>query len=285
LLPPTYQAGREYVIRSTQHAETVVGVSGESQAKQVADIELEVRTVCQKGAGEKNLRDVLIELTALKMNVRLGGVEMQYDSREAGSGETLLGQSFRNLVGKSFTVTLDPADVIVGTRGLEEFGSADSPLGQQFGPEQLKQIAMPALRLGVPENGAQIGQGWKHEREIVLGPEQKLVASFDVRYTRDELLENRSHGVIEYGADIEADLQTGGTKDPKTTIQIRKGRLNGAMSIDKELRFPRSGMAVTSMTMTLPNPVNPKEMLELPVEQNMSFDLLSTRRLGMFEKP
>jgi len=71
---------REYVIRSTQHAETVVGISGEVQAKQVADIELEVRSVCQTNKTSANLRDVVIQLTALKMNVqaRRRGNELRF---------------------------------------------------------------------------------------------------------------------------------------------------------------------------------------------------------------
>ncbi len=286
LPPPTYQPGREYVIRSTQHAETVVGVSGQREARQVVDIVIDIRSVCQRAKGNAAHRDVLIELTAVSMVVRLGGVEMNYDSREPGAGQTVLGQSFGTLVGKSFTVTLDDEDNIVGTQGLDELGAAENPLGQQFGPEQLKQIAMPALRLGIPETGAVLGQEWKHQREIALGDGQKLTAAFNVRYTRDEVLENRSHGVIEYGARIDADLLAGGGgQDPKTAIRIREGLLNGAMSIDKELKFPRSGMAVTKMTVTLPDPSDPEKTLELPVEQSMSFDLLSTRRLGLFGRP
>jgi hypothetical protein len=287
LLPPIYQPGREYVIRSVQHAETVAGFSAKTQAKQVADIELEVRSVCQTNKTSPALRDVLIELTALKMVFRLGSVEMNYDSQDPKSGETLLGQTFRELVGKSFSVTLDDQGAIVESHGMEQFDTGNNIIAQQLGPEQLKQIATPALRLGVPGKGAAIGETWKEQREVSLGTEQKLVADFDVRYARDELLENRPHGVLEYGADIDADLQIPAPdgKGASTVIQIRKGRLNGAMSIDKELRFPRSGMAMTSMTMTLPNPANPKENIELPVEQSMSFDLLSTRKLGMFEKP
>ena len=287
LLPPIYQPGREYVIRSVQHAETVAGFSAKSQAKQVADIELEIRSLCQANKTSPALRDVQIQLMSLKMNLRLGGVEMSYDSKDPKSSETLLGQTFRSMVGKSFSVTLDEKGAIVESKGMEQFATGDSILAQQLGPEQLKQIATPALRLGVPEEGAALGRTWKEDREIPLGPDQKLVAAFDVTYARDELLENRPHGVIEYGAEVDADLQIPAPdgKGATTAIQIRKGRLNGAMSIDKELRFPRSGMAMTSMTMALPNPTNPKELIELPVEQSMSFELLSTRKLGRFEKP
>ncbi len=287
LLPPTYQPGREYVLRSTQHAETVVGVSGDAKAKQVADVELEVRSVCQAHKTDSKLRDVAVELLAMKINVRLGGVEMRYDSREADSAKTLLGQTFRPLVGKSFSVTLDEAGEVVATKGMEQFSTGDNLLAQQFGPEQLKQIATPALRLGVPAKGAALGESWKQDRDITLGPGQHLTASFDVRYARDELLENRPHGVIEYGAGINADLQTAaaGSKAPATTVQIRQGRLNGAISIDKELRFPRSGMSMTTMTMSLPNPSNSAEMVEIPVQQSMNFELLSTRKVGMFGRP
>jgi len=284
---PTYQPGREYILRSSQHAETVLAIAGAgAQARQVADIDIELRSVCQKNKDQAALRDLLIELTALRMDVRLGGVQMTYDSAAPGSAQTVLGQSFGRLVGKSFTVVLDAADEVVSTLGLEEFAQGDNPLGQQFGPEQLKQIAMPALRLGIPETGASLGEEWEHRRELSLGEGQKVTAVFDVRYARDEVLENRSHGVLEYAARVNADLLSGGgAKDPKSPIRIREGRLNGAMSIDKDLRFPRSGMVMTTMTVTLPNPVNPKEMLELPVEQSMSFELLSTRKLGLFERP
>lgn len=280
LLPPAYQPGREYLIRSTQHAETVAGVAGDARAKQVADVELEVRSVCQAAKSDPKLREVTVELLAINLKVRLGGVEMSYDSRQAGSEKTLLGQTFRPLVGKSFSVTMDEAGEIIATKGMEQFSTGDNLLATQFGPEQLKQIATPALRLGVPEKGATLGQTWKQDREIVLGPEQRLTAAFDVRYRRDELLENRSHGVIEYGADINADLRTAPAdgKTPPITVQIRHGRINGAISIDKELRFPRSGMSITSMTMMLPDPAKPGKFVELPVEQSMNFELLSTRR-------
>jgi hypothetical protein len=287
ILPPTYQPGREYVLRSTQHAETVAGFSGEAKARQVADVELEVRSVCREREGEPRLRDVAVELLAMKIKVRLGSVEMRYDSRETESGKTVLGQTFRPLIGKSFSVTLDEAGEVVETAGMEAFSTGDNLLAQQFGPEQLKQIATPALRLGVPTRGAVLGESWKQDREIELGPGQRLTAAFDVRYARDELLENRAHGVIEYGAGIDADLQTapGGEKVPGMTIRIRKGRVNGAISIDKELRFPRSGMSMTTLTMTLPNPSKPAETIEIPVRQSMDFELLSTRRLGKFERP
>jgi hypothetical protein len=287
LLAPTYHPGREYVLRSTQHAETVLAVAGGgAQARQVADIVVDLRSVCQKNKDQGHLRDLLIELTALRMDVVLGGVRMSYDSAAPGSAQTVLGQSFGTLVGKSFTVVLDEADEVVATRGLEAFAQGDNPLGQQFGPEQLKQIAMPALRLGLPDAGAAVGEEWQHRRELTLGEGQKVTAAFDVRYARDEVLENRSHGVLEYSARIDADLLAGGgAQDPKSPLRIRQGRLNGAMSIDKELRFPRSGMVMTTMAVTLPNPARPKEILELPVEQSMSFELLSTRKLGLFERP
>jgi len=114
-------------------------------------------------------------------------------------------------------------------KGMEQFATSDNFLAQQFGPEQLEQIATPALRLGVPAEGAAMGESWKQEREITLGPDQKLVASFDVRYARDELLENRPHGVIEYGANIDADLQTaiGGGKMRKRTCKFARGVSTG----------------------------------------------------------
>lgn len=284
---PSYQPGREYVLRSVQHAETVVGISGDAKARQVADVELEVRSVCQARKGEAKLRDVVVELLAMNIKVRLGSVEMRYDSRQPESGKTLLGQTFRPLIGKSFSVTLDEAGDVVATAGMEAFSTGDHLLAQQFGPEQLKQIATPALRLGVPVGGVVMGASWKQDREIELGPGQRLTASFDVAYARDELLENRAHGVIEYGAGIDADLETAPAdgKVPGMKIRIREGRVNGAVSIDKELRFPRSGMSMTTLTMKLPNPAEPGETVEIPVRQSMEFELLSTRRLGPFDRP
>jgi hypothetical protein len=42
---------------------------------------------------------------------------------------------------------------------------------------------------------------------------------------------------------------------------------------------------MTTMTMSLPNPSNPAELIEIPVQQSMNFELLSTRKLGGFGRP
>lgn len=272
LLPPTFQPGFEYVMRSQQTLETMLAAGLPNAGKQVADVTFELVASCRNHPQTADHRDISIRLEKVRMNVDMGGIRLTYDSSLPDSGETLLGQTFKGVMGKTFQITLDPEDQVVELKGLEEIGAVRSPLGQQIGVEQLTQVAMPMLTLGVPKEGVTPGQTWRHLKDVSMGPVGKLHADHAVTYAGEEA------GIAELRYQAELRLAAGnggGEKNPKSPVTIEKGNLSGILRVDKAKRFPVSGAGEGSLTMTMMNPADPAQTLQLPITQRRTFELVS----------
>jgi len=274
LLPPTFQPGMEYTIESRQHLETTLGEGMPNAGKQVVDISFQLVSTCLPHPEKPDWREVTVELAEVKMDVVMGGLKMTYDSSAPAAEETLLGQTFREIIGKSFQITLGPDDTVTAVEGIEQFDAENNPVSRQFGPEQLTQIAMPMVNLGIPRQGVVPGQTWKHDRDTAMGPAGNLQASYEVTYAGDQ----GNLARLEYEAELNLKLETAAGEDaPKSVIRVEDGALKGSMMVDRELRFPKSGEGTGSLRFIMPNPVDAEKSLELPVTQRRSFELLHAR--------
>jgi hypothetical protein len=267
LAPPRFQAGFEYVIRSRQVVETVLGAGLPNAGRQVADVTFELEAACRGQPGGAGQRELAIRLGKVKMDLQMGSLRMTYDSALPDNAGTLLGQAFGEVVGKTFEVVLDGADQIVEVRGLEQAGKA-TPFGQQLGPEQLTQVAMPMLTLGIPREGVAAGESWEHVKEVAMGPAGKLNAVHRVSYAGDEA----GLAVLRYEAELR--LGAGAAGQPGTGA-AGQGVLKGSMRVDRGKRFPVSGEGEGTLRMKVPNPTDPAQSIELPITQRRSFELVS----------
>lgn len=275
LLHPTFQPGFEYVLRNHQRLETVLGAGLPNAGKQVADVDLELVSSC-RAEGPAQQREVAVRLARVRVNLVMGEVSMTYDSAQADSAETLLGQTFKGVIGKSFQMVLDSQDQVVQVRGQEAFAVPGSPLGQYVGVEQLIQVAMPMVALGIPEGGVSAGQSWDHVKNNSMGPAGKLRAGYHVTCG------GREQGVatFSYRAELQLDPAVASPgSEAKVRIGIENGSLSGSMRVDESKRFPVAGSAEGSLEMTMPNPAGSGQALRLPILQKRSFELLSMKPL------
>lgn len=272
---PTFQPGFEYVLRNHQRLETVLGAGLPNAGKQVAEVEIDLASSCRAG-GLSGQREIAIRLARVRVNLAMGEISMSYDSSQADSAETLLGQTFKGVIGKSFLVVLDSQDQVIEVRGQEAFAVPKSPLGQYVGVDQLIQVAMPMVALGVPDGGVLPGQSWDHVKNNSMGPAGKLRATYHV--TRN----GREQGLAAYSYRARLELDPAAAPagaDPKVRIGIEDGGLTGSMRVDEGKNFPVSGSAEGSLVMTMPNPADPNQALRLPISQKRSFELLSMKPL------
>ncbi|MEO0448185.1 MAG: DUF6263 family protein, partial [Verrucomicrobiota bacterium] len=255
------------LIQNKQEIVTEVAPMG----KQVIQMEFEMKNICRL-LPEGDLRELDVTLTKVMMKLNMGGLEMAFDSSEPGQENNIVGQAFQHVLGKSFQLHLDPSGEVVEVLGMEDFGEAKTPFGQQLGPEQLKQIALPMMSLGIPDGGVQVGDTWDHQVDTPMGPAGNLKSAFTFTYQGDEA------GLARMNYESQIDLKLNpkrDAKDPPMPIEVSNGDLSGHLTVDKEKRFPQSGEASANLKLSMPNPADPTVKLEIPLEQTMSFRLLS----------
>ncbi|MFT5465614.1 MAG: hypothetical protein ACI8UO_000709 [Verrucomicrobiales bacterium] len=276
---PAFEAGREYVTRHSQHTEVTLE-NGEG-AKQVVDLTLVLTSACRKAKGEAD-REVVTAITSLSVNLNVGGAELRFDSGDPTSARSPLKASFGELVGRKFTVHLDESGKAINLGGLDEFAAGEAnPLGQQFGQEQLQQLLAESVDLGLAAEGISAGKQWLHEATTQLPPAGVVRTAFRFRYSRDEAIGEAECARLDCLGVLSFTLESGGSGE---AIETEDGTLRGVVWIDKDLGFPRKSSANLKMTVKMPNPVRPGELLEMPVAQKIEMELISTRKLGLLGK-
>ena len=277
LLPPTFQAGREYTVRHTLNTESMLG-----GAKQTVDISFDMQSKCQRAKGRDGQRMVTSVISRLNANMKLGNVTMSYDSEKASSDKDLLGQTFSKLINQPFKVYFDATDEIVEIEKIEDLPE-NNPLSQLFGPEQLKKLVAPQMSFGIPAEGITTGTKWKNQDENKVGPGMNVTTDYQMAYTKDAEVDGENCAVLTFDGTMDLDLTSqGGDADPKVPMRVKSGKTKGTASIDKKLRFLRQGSVELDLTMEIPNPQNPEAALELPVKQKIGSKLIQVKRLGLF---
>lgn len=282
LLPPTYQAGKTYVLQSSYHGETELGIAPPGQpnakpedTKQVVDMEIGMTAVCRDSSKEAGMRLVQSTIDSAVMKLKMGNIVMDYNSAEKGSEETLLGKSLHPMVGKTFTFVINEKDEIVRIEGLEQIPAAPGGMNP-FGAEQVKQMTLPAMTLGIPAEGVDRGHAWKQESSINIGQLGKFTVNQNLVYEGDKQVDGATCAVLKNSAGLELN-PAAKPKPGGMNIKVQDGVMAGEILVDKALRFPRLVTSRISMNIVLPNPLNQAETIKAPVVNQVTFKLVSVK--------
>lgn len=286
LLPPAYEAGREYLLRTEQQMEMSLpaGPAGKSGQKQVTDVVMELAAICEKAKGRgENERQLTIRIAALRMKMTSGAVSLEFDSAKPPETTTPLTEGFKNLAGAEFVIFLAPDGSITGAESLEEFaGKESNPLGQQLGAEQLKSLMVNALKFGIPAEGVRPGAKWNHMNEIKLPPAGALKIDSTMTYAANENVDGNDLAVIDFTGKASLKTRTsGGPADPRLSLTAEKGTVTGSVRIDRKLNFPKRGKSELKLDVVMPNPAAKGETIRLPATVTESFELISAKKLGL----
>ncbi len=248
----------------------------QNAGNQRAQFILDVSAKCIQDPDDPALRQVSASILRAQTSIRMGNIVMEYDSDAAGGQENILSGALKGVVGKEYTFKLNEADEIVELVGLEELPKEANFMQVRFGPEQIKQLMLPALRLGLPVEGASLDSRWGNATELTLGPVGNVKADYEYHYAGDE----QGLAQVDYLANLAIDMQAGGgANDPKVAVELKDGSIEGFMKIDKELRFPRLGQATVKAELTTAHPVDPTQKLVLDVKMQMGYELLKVEAI------
>jgi len=286
LLPPAYEAGREYTIRTEQRMEMTLpaGPAGKTAQKQVTEVVMEMIATCEKAKGRgEDERQLTTRIAVLRMKMSSGASSLEFDSAKPPETTTPLTEGFKNLAGAEFVIFLAPDGSITGADSLEEFaGKESNPLGQQLGAEQLKSLMVNALKFGIPAAGVLPGAKWDYVSETKLPPAGALKMESAMTYTANENVNGEDLAVIEFTGKASLKTRTsGGPADPRLSLTADKGTVTGTVRIDRKLNFPKRGKSELKLNLSMPNPAAKEETLRLPATVTESFELVSTKKLGL----
>jgi hypothetical protein len=116
-------------------------------------------------------------IEGVKMKINIGGQNIEYDSTKDTNATNPLGDFFKQLVGSSFTLTLDKDMKVTKVEGRSEFikklvtaNPQMEPLLNQILSEQaLKEMADPTFA-AVPNSDKKKGETWDKDSKLDMGP-------------------------------------------------------------------------------------------------------------------
>ena len=278
LLPPTYQVGKTYTFEVKQDMEMDMAEVGKAlgqpaMGKTTVKMIMEMVASCEAGekAGHKSVKS---KTSRVQMDMDAAGMQMKYDSNEPGSENTMLGQQMSKMVGQEFTMIMDETGEVVEMKGFEAL--ADGPGAQMLGADQFKQMANPAMQLGIPAEGVVLGDTWKNEIDMDMGAQVgKMKVAFELKYSKDAEVDGEDCAVVEYTAKVNMDIKAQQGDAAPVQMKVEDSKMVGDMSLDKSLRFFRIGNTDMDMSMKMANPLDPNQEFKIPMNIKQTFTLKS----------
>jgi len=137
---------------------------------------------------EQKDKDWIIEqeITGVKMDIKIGGNSITYDSTNQGQANNPLADFFKALLGSKFKLTVGPDMKVKSIEGRKEFLEKLTTANQQMKPlldailseDALKQMAEPTFA-AIPGKEEAPGGNWTYNSELKLGP----IGTYKTDYT------------------------------------------------------------------------------------------------------
>lgn len=268
LLGPAYQIGKSYQMVTTQNMEmdmAAIGAAlggGQAGGKMVTEMKIVVDIECAKHTTPGH-KKVTSKVSSIKMNMDSMGMKLEYDSTQPGSENSPLGAQMGALVGSETVMIFDENEKVIDVKGLENLGAQGG-----IGAEQLKQMSNPAAQLGIPEAGVSVGEKWDNSFEMNLGNNMgEMKTDLKMDYAKDE----GSNAVVNFKGGVKMDIQGAAEGQAPAPEMKNDSTMAGWMKIDKTNRFVTSGETQMKMKISMPNPVNPQQKLDIPATIKQSY--------------
>jgi hypothetical protein len=128
-------------------------------------------------------------IEGVKMNINIGGQNIDYDSTKEATAQNPLGDFFKQLVSSSFTLTLDKGMKVTKIDGRADFIkklAAANPqmeplLNQILSEQALKDMADPTFA-AIPNKEVKKDESWTKESKLDMGPIGTYETSYKYTY-------------------------------------------------------------------------------------------------------
>ena len=283
VLKPTLVDGSEYIVRNSSRM--VMQVPNEGQlADQTVDMEQSVLMQIDRMMGGDGDRTVKATVKSIRLDMRMPGMAVTYDSSSLASRDAPIGKSFRNLIDNRVEMVYDETDQFVKMASTDAFvGSDSSPFGQQIGPEQVRELILSSLTDGFPEQAVGPGDSWTHSMQVPLSGMGEIGFEMQFAYKKDTKIDNRPCAVIEISGSVdEKSKEEPGyeeqLKNRRSDDGIEKGEFSGTIVIDKELRLARETEMSMDLVLRMPSALGADEIF-LPIQQKTKSSVEMFRRI------
>lgn len=194
-----------------------------------------------KKDGKYNVKQKII---GLKMNITVGGNNISYDSTDPNQPQNPMTQFFKELLGTTFTLTIDPDKMkVTEVKGVKEMVEKLTKVNQSMKPllekilseDAVKQMANPIFGF-LPAEGKlpEAGKSWEQKQTLDMGPIGTYVITNTYKVAKDAEKDKNKVKInmdtnLTYSAPNEAEL-----KGSKLPFKILKGELTTKKDGGKE---------------------------------------------------
>lgn len=182
-----FQKGKTFYQEMTTKTDQTINVMGQS----IPQTQTQTFYFSWTPDSEKNgVWTIKQKIEGVKMEITVGGNPITFDSTKpaAAGTDNPLQNFFKQLVGSTFTLTVDPSKSkpVIAIKGRDEFlkklksanPQMDTLLNTILSDESLKQMADPAFSV-VPDHTVKPGDTWTRTSTLNLGP----IGNYQTTYT------------------------------------------------------------------------------------------------------
>jgi len=272
-----YQVGKKYDLEMTQKVTMDMGAVSRALGQEgvggKTEVNMKMRmAITCKSHSIEDQRTVTTKYARVAMSVAMGQMNMNYDSSDPTTADSPVAKQMQPLLGLEIVAIIDEKGKTVEIKGLEQMEAM-----QQFSPEQLKQMFNPAQQLGFPEGGVAPGDTWGHLTDLPMGKQiGKVKMNMRMKYEKDQIIEGVDCAVISYSGA----LDTSGKAEPAAAkMNVKDFEIVGTMIFDRANQVIKEGSSNGKMNLSMPNPTDPQQKLNLPSEYEQKLKMISVTDL------
>lgn len=279
-----YQVGKTYTTKTDLTSTSSVPM-GDEPMEQTVENQMTIKMTVNEIADSPN-KEVVTTYTRYAMRTETMGMVIEADSDKPDEADPAL-TSVLALVGNSITLVVDENNQTIEIRGLDEMFESMNPdpatkmmLDQMFSEEALEKMYGFDMKTMLPDKPVKAGDSWTFTQEIPMGPLGKLEfdGTYTLRGTTD--IDGSTFAVInmkasmEMGNDADDASNDDTAEDPAAAmmaqIKMTDTKFDGTLLWDMKENFIHSFTMDQSMTMTMPNPGDPENVITIPSKTSQS---------------
>jgi hypothetical protein len=226
-------------------------------------MEMEIKAVAKAGA-TPDTTDV--EMTYEKMDVKA----------KMGAMEMPMGDAMKGILGQTITLTFGSDGQVKDIKGYDKLLGGNPAAAAMFNPDALKQTFASSV-LAVPTKDVGPGDSWPFKMEM---PNPLMTITVEGKYTylKDEEVDGHKCAVLNMDATMKMDMASMKKDDPTAAsmaamgMEMKDSTMSGTVYFDLELGNARKSDVVTSMKMSMKNPVDGK-MMDIPTTTKVATTL------------
>lgn len=287
-LKQQWQVGKRYLQTMKMDQTSKIAMAG-MQMDQKVKMNSEISLTVTKHEDGKRKR-ITVKYERMAMDTEMGPQKMSIDSANPSSASGPMGNPFAGIAGKEIRILVDENDQVTEFENLDELmkgAGGPNPFSAGFlSKDSLGQMIRQGALQALPGKPVKPGDSWPFSVDMPLPQLGKVAVNGTYTFVRMSERGGAQCAEITTEGKLTMDLSglgasASGGNNPLSQLgmKIEGGTMSGTIWFDNTLGMAREMTMTQQMTMSMKNPANPSESMQIPMTQTITTTLTKVEDL------